>query len=125
MRPDIDGELGKIFLNAYRNILRRSDQPIRAAQECAEDAAPCSDVESPLSRPAGETRGAANRVRFATVMTIFGHKMVLRTNREVIVERAIEWNADGRGQLEYRSRQPVHMMKMQARDANGLQDVSE
>ena len=64
-------------------------------------------------------------IGLAAVMPVLGDEVVLRADRIVVVQRAIVRNADGRGEIENGARQQMHMVIVQALDADGAQQSGE
>ena len=96
MRPHGDRKVGEIAMYPLRHVVGRRDHPVGAAQKLREDAAPCGDVETPLTRSLREACCAAESVRLAAIAAFLSDQMILRTDREVIMKGAIERNSHGR-----------------------------
>ena len=106
-------------MDARFDVVRRRDHAFGAAQEFAEQRAPGGDVERPLRRPRIEACRATRRRRFAAVTTLPIHQMVLRADR--VVQRAVVGDASRPRQVEDRRRQAMHVMEVQARNADRVQ----
>jgi hypothetical protein len=125
MRPYVDGQRRQIAAHPRRDVLRRCDHALRAAQELAQHGAPRADVEVPLRGPAGNAGRATRGVRLAAIAPALVGEMVLRADREVVVQRAVVGDAGVLRELEDRPRQAVHVMEVKPRDTDVAQRVGK
>ena len=121
MRQNDRGNIGKIARDALCHITRGRDHAFGAAQQAPEFAAPGANVHAPLGGAPGEACCAAKRIGFAAIAPVFGDQVILRTDRVIVVQRAVIGYPEPSGQVEHRSRQAVDVMEMDARNAQRTQ----